>query len=257
VKKSTAPLGNHQKCWLWGRIAVTETLAAGRWPVLELLLSDALGDDKISTARDQAHALATPVSVVSKSKLTRLARTDHHQGYLAKMGQYPYVDWRDILDLCDAKTSSNPLMIILDGIQDPQNLGAIIRSTEVFGAGGVFISAANQVPITTAVARSSAGAVNRVNIARCDLPALASEMTQSGFKTIAACETAEDSLYNCDLAGPVTIVIGNEARGIRPELLELCSYRVSIEQHGEINSLNAATAASIFMYEARRHCNVH
>ena len=216
--------------------------------MLELMLSENLPADKIAIARDQAHAQSAPVSVVSKSKLTRLARTDSHQGYLAKMGQFPYAFQQDCLKTVNDKS----VFLILDRIQDPHNLGAIIRSAEVFGVQTLFISSANQVPITTAVARSSAGAVNRIDICQCDLIQLADELTQAGIKLIGASEKATTSLYHCDMTGPTAVIIGNEASGITPELLELCSTCIKIEQHGVIGSLNAATAAGIFIYEANR-----
>ncbi len=242
-------LGNHQKCWVWGRNAVLETLSAGWWPVLDLYLSA----DLPAGPRDVAIALARKAGLTANvdpaESLTQRCHTSEHQGYLARMSEFPYADEATVLR--DAGTC--PAFAVLDGVQDPHNLGAVVRSAEVFGLNGVFIGTTGQVGVTSMVARSSAGAVNRVPIVRvASLPELAERLKRQGVRLVAASEKAESALTASDFCGPVAIVIGNEGSGIEPALLAECDMHVTIPQCGRIGSLNAAVAASIFFYEIRR-----
>lgn len=242
-------LGSHQKCWIWGRNAVQETLAAGRWPILELHLADTLPDPQRSVALELAQRTGVAVTVAPGDALTRLCHSAEHQGYLARMTEFPYAAESEILSMVPAC----PALVILDGIQDPYNLGAIVRSAEVFGMSGVVMGIAGQVGVTSMVVRSSAGAVNRVPIARVDaLDEFAGRIVEQGVRLVAATEKASRPLMEADLTGPVAVVIGNEGGGIRPALLGRCADQVSIPLSGRIGSLNAAVAASVFFYEVRR-----
>lgn len=242
-------LGNHQKCWIWGRNVVTETLDAGRWEIVELRLSESLPPAELAQLRDTAERRDIPLFVESHEALRKRCHSAEHQGLLAKMTEFPYAEAEAVL----ADRPVAPFYVILDGIQDPYNFGAIVRSAEVLGAVGVFIAREQQVGVTSLVARTSAGAVNHVPIARVDdLPALARRMLDLGQTLIAATEAAGTPLFDCDFRGPAAIVIGNEGRGIRDELLKLCTAHVSIPQTGRVGSLNAAVAASILFYEAAR-----
>lgn len=242
-------LGSHQKCWIWGRNAVIETLAAGRWPILDLYLSSALSPDQHGAAAALAAKLGLTPLTDDSDALTRLCHTAEHQGYLARMTDFPYGDEESV---CSSLPPA-PLCVILDGLQDPFNFGAIVRSAEVFGVDALFIAETGQVGVTSMVVRSSAGAVNRLPIVRvAELEGLARRVKERGWRLIAASEKADAVLKNQDFTLGSAVILGNEGIGIRPGLLALCDARVRIPQVGRIGSLNAAAAASVFFYEARR-----
>jgi 23S rRNA (guanosine2251-2'-O)-methyltransferase len=249
AKGKRALLGSHQKCWIWGRHLVVETLIAGRWPILELCLSQDLGADHLEAAQALAAKQKVPAVLEPPESLTRRCHSSEHQGYLARMSEFPYAGEAEAL----ADAPSPPLLAILDRIQDPHNFGAIIRSAEVFGIGALFVGEQEQVPVTSMVARSSSGAVNRVPIVRVSaLPGLAGRLRQRGVSVVAASEKATDGICGFDFRRPVAIVIGNEGRGISKDLCEQCDRSLRIPQHGALGSLNAAVAAAVFFYEARR-----
>jgi 23S rRNA (guanosine2251-2'-O)-methyltransferase len=244
-------LGNHQKCWIWGRNPVLETLRAGRWPILELWLDVALADDPAREALACAGQLKIPVNRGSTEDLIRLCHSAEHQGYLAKMGEFPYAGEEELFR--SGGMSASAFYLLLDGLQDPHNLGAILRSAEVFGATAVVLAGQGQVGVTRQVARSSAGAVNRVNLIQSsDLPALAGRLKLAGVTVVGASEKAEATLDHFDWRRPVALVVGNEGRGHSPEMFAQIEAWVRIPQEGQIGSLNAAVAAAIFCYEIRR-----
>ena len=242
-------LGSHQKCWIWGRNAVMETLQAGRWPIVDLYVSRLLPQECL----DQIGALCARAGLVpvieDPEVLAQLCHTTEHQGYLARMTDFPYADATQVL----TSLPGDPFCVILDGIQDPFNFGAIIRSAEVFGAHAIFIGETGQVGVTSMVVRSSAGAVNRIPISRVpDLEVWAGELKARSLRIVAASEKATAKLMDNDFSAGSAIVIGNEGVGPRSGLLSQCDSVVKIPQVGHIGSLNAAVAAGIFFYEVRR-----
>jgi 23S rRNA (guanosine2251-2'-O)-methyltransferase len=242
-------LGSHQKCWLWGRHVVMETLRAGKWVPLELHLSDSLPDDERTAACGFAQTTATPVLVESPARLEKLCRSAEHQGYVAKMPEFPY---DDADRLCEER-GERPLFVLLDGVQDPYNFGAIVRSADVFGVDAVFLKQAGQVGVTSLVARASAGAVNFVPIARTDdLAALARRLSGRGVSVVGMHPGANDSLPQIDFRGPSAVIIGNEAAGLSQDLRRCCDREARIPQLGRVDSLNAAVAAGVVLYEAAR-----
>lgn len=242
-------LGSHQRCWIWGRNVVTETLRAGRWPIVELHVSDRLPSEELQIARSMAEAVETPMSVAASEALSRLCRSSEHQGYVAKMSPFPYDDLDGLL----RRRPANPLYAVLDAVQDPHNFGALIRSAEVMAIDGVITGKRNQVEVTSLVTRSSAGAVNHVPLARTeDLPALLSRLKDLKIDVVGTDAHAAMSLFACDLSRPTALVIGNEGVGVTAELSTLCDRLVHIPQFGHVKSLNAAVAAGILFYEARR-----
>lgn len=242
-------LGSHQKCWIWGRNPVAETLAAGRWEILELFLSAELEPDILEPARRMAEARGVPTRVEPVGVLERLCHTTEHQGFLARMTDFPYAAESDVL----AGPVQPSFSVILDGIQDPYNFGAIIRSAEVFGVDAIFIPTAGQVGVTSMVVRSSVGAVNRVAIVRSErLVDTVDALKRGGAAVVAASEKATLTSAEYDFRRPVVILVGNEGKGVSQGLLERCDATVRIPQVGRIGSLNAAVAAGIFFYEVRR-----
>ncbi len=242
-------LGNHQKCWIWGRNTVLETLQAARWPVVELYLSDELEPQRLETARRLADESNVPTVVETHEAISRRCRSREHQGYLAKMTPYPYADSGRFLDA----RSSAPLFVLLDAIQDPYNFGAIIRSAVALGVDAMFVGRRGQSEVSSLVARSSAGAVNQLPIAQADdLVVLAAHLNALGICVVAAARDGSQPACEFDFRQPTAIVIGNEGAGIRDDLLQVCERRVSIPQSGNFDSLNAAVAAGILFYEANR-----
>lgn len=252
-------LGNHQKCWLWGRHAVLETVRADYWPILELHLADDVNDEVLPELVDYIRRHPNVRFYRSPSaRLAALGRSEEHQGFLAKMPPFPYRSAEELLaELTTGReptgSAAAPLCVLLDRLHDPHNFGAIVRSAYGLGVEGLFVGTKGQVEVTAQVARSSAGAVNRLPIGRAgDLLAFAATFKQAGCRLIGTSQHARQPVFDCDLTGPVAIVIGNEGEGIRPELLALCDAQVAIPQTGQLESLNAAVSAGILFYEARR-----
>ena len=242
-------LGSHQKCWIWGRHVVTETLRAGKWRPVELLLADSLPEQERAQAAESAHASDIPVRIEPANRLRRLCRSDEHQGYLAKMPEFPY----DTVDDLFAHAVESPLFVILDGVQDPYNLGAIVRSADVFGANGLFLKHSGQVGVTSLVARTSAGAVNFVPIARAEqLESLVVRLQENGTQVVATHQSATLPLQEFDFCRSVAVIIGNESVGVSETLRNCSDHLVRIPQQGHVESLNAAVAAGIVLYEAAR-----
>ncbi len=249
-KGTPALLGNHQKCWLWGRHVVMETLRAGRWPVLELYVSDQLPIEDLQFAVDfVTRQERFEFLKCSSERLTQLCHSREHQGYVAKMAPFPYGTVESVLDSSPVR----PLFAVLDGVQDPHNFGAVIRSAHVLGVDAVFVPTYGQVPVTALVARSSAGAVSHMPIAQTDdLLNLVKLLQSRGVRLIGTSQRAAKSIAACDLKLASAIVIGNEGSGIRTELLAACDELVTIPQFGALESLNAAVSAGILFYEAQR-----
>lgn len=244
-----AVLTNHNRCWIWGRNVVLETLRAARWPVLELLLSERAEPDAARETRRAAERLDIPLQVVSDDQLQKTCRVGDHQGFAARMSEFPYLALADLWPLLPAA----PRLVVLDHIQDPFNLGAILRSAEVLGCDGLILGHDGQSGVNSQVARSSAGAVNHVPIVRVDnLSEALGQLTQRGIACWAASEKSSRPAWEVDLRGGTAIVIGNEGRGVDPELLARCAGALQIPVAGRVGSLNAAVSAGILFYEVQR-----
>jgi 23S rRNA (guanosine2251-2'-O)-methyltransferase len=245
-------MGSHQRCWIWGRMSVVETLRAARWPILELLLSKEMATDEMHAAMKLAEGLNLSVAIEPPEALTRLCRSQEHQGYLAKMPPFPYDDAEELL----SRRSERAFYLVLDAVQDPFNFGAIIRSADALGVDGMFVAAAHQADVTSLVVRASSGAVNYVPLARvADLTDWIGRLKQAGLTLVGSSPRAKQDISQCDFFRPVAVVLGNEAVGIRPEIVALCDERVSIRQRGHVGSLNAAVSAGILCYEVARQRN--
>lgn len=242
-------LGNHQKCWIWGRHAVLETLRSQYWPVLELHVSRDLSQHDQHEVEAAAEACDVDVEFVPHDELRQKCHSTEHQGMIAKMTEFPYASASQVLD----SEHQSALYLVLDSIQDPYNFGAMLRTCDGLAVSGVFIAERNQVGVTSLVARTSAGAVNYVPIARVpDIADLLKQLSERGVSSVAASADADAACYDTDLVSPTAIVIGNEGRGIHPKILSACSRTVAIPQMGHVDSFNAAISASVLLYEARR-----
>ena len=258
--------GNHQRSWLWGRHAVLETLKAGRWPIVELFIDSNQPEHELVDVERLAEPLNIAVELTDPDRLTQLSQTYEHQGFLARMGEFPCEDSESLMLAAHTATQIAgaipitpdsavlvPLFVVCDRIQDAHNFGAILRSCDAMKLDGIVIGERYQSAITPHVARSSAGAVNHQRIFR--VPLLTEAVTmlrQAEFQIIAASEKSPTPLWEVDLARPTVVLIGSETSGIAPELLALCDTHVAIPMLGGVNSLNAAVAAGIVLYECRR-----
>ena len=248
-QKDKPYLANHQRSWIWGRHAVCETLGAGRWPIRELYLAEELPVGEIAAALEKGERLGTSTVLTSHERLHSLCGNRDHQGYLARMGPFPYARMKDIL----APTSATPLYIVLDGIRDAHNFGAIIRSAAALGASAVIAGGAGQSPINGQAARTSAGAVNRIPIAlEHTLADVLQKLRAHGVPCIAAVASAETPVWACDFLKPTAVLFGNEGRGIEPEIVALCDSTVSVPLDRPMDSLNVSAAAVAVLYEAWR-----
>lgn len=242
-------LGSHQRSWVWGRNLVLEILRAGRWIPHELLLADELDEEIRDEAGMAASNLNVPIKLTTSERIGQLCQARDHQGLLAKMPPFPYATLEEIR----SDANSPELLVVLDSMQDPFNFGAICRTACVFGADGILIGQQNQVGVNSQVARSSAGAIARLKIARVDdLAETLRTLTQDGVKTVATALDGEHSLSDGDFAKPTAIVIGNEGAGLSQSVRDACSTSVRIPQASDFDSLNAAVAAGVLLYEVHR-----
>ena len=243
-------LSNHQKSWLWGTIPVWETLHANRWPIYELVLSTSASQPIHQQCLDVAENRGITIRTEASSRLQQLCGSTDHQGLLALMGPFPYTPISQLLE------SVNPtdVIVLLDRLQDPFNAGAIIRSAAVFGVQGIVIGTESQVGMTSHVARSSAGTVNQLPVSRVEnLNETVAQLQQHGYQILATTVDAKVSVTDIrassDQQHPVVVIIGNEASGVSPDLLSLCDKEISIPMKGTAESLNAAVAAGVVLFE--------
>ena len=236
----------------------------GRNPVMEALKSNrtvnkiwlAKGEQKGSIREIVALAKEKRITIqqVERSKLDSMFPHENHQGVAASMAAADYVDWQDIVDGARAK-GEDPLLVILDELEDPHNLGAILRSVDAVGAHGVIIPKRRAVPLTDGVAKASAGAIEHVPEARVgNVVQVMKELQKQGI-WIAGADMHGQSMHKQDLTGPLAIVIGSEGKGLGKLVRESCDYILSIPMQGRINSLNASVAAGVLLYEVYRQRN--
>ena len=221
-------------------------------PVIEALRSrkrevfEVLDAAKISEVAKVADVAGVPVKKVTRARIEELARGAAHQGVAARVGPYPYSDLGEIL------AAPDPLILVLDGVTDPRNLGAVLRAAEGAGASGVVIPKDRVVGVTAAAVKASAGASEHVPVAReTNLRRAIDRMREAGVWVYAA-EIGGTTYTELDLSGSVALVLGSEGRGVRRLVREGCDGAVSIPMHGAVESLNVSVAAAILLYEARR-----
>lgn len=240
----------------------SESVVAGRNAVLEALKSGALveklyiqrGEKQGSIVRILALAKekGIPVAEADRVKLDHLAGSDAHQGVVATLREREYCSVEDMLREAE-RSGEPPLLILCDGLEDPHNLGAILRTAEVAGAHGVIIPKHRSVGMTPAVTKASAGAVFHVNIARVtNLTRTMEELKQKGIWLYGTAGEAAQSLFQTDLRGPIGIVVGSEGEGLSRLVRERCDQLISIPMKGKTGSLNASVATGIVLYEIVR-----
>lgn len=233
-----------------GRNAVLETFRSGR-SVDKLFVQADLHDGVVSSIVRLAREAGTVVSYVPKNRLDMMSETGSHQGVIAEAAAVDYVEVEDILKRAEEK-GEKPFIFLLDDIEDPHNLGAIIRTANLAGAHGVIITRHHSVGLTAVVAKASAGAVNYTPVARVtNLAAVIDELKQKGIWFVCAAMDGTP-MYDVDMAGAVGIVIGNEGSGVSRLVREKCDFTASIPMKGDIDSLNASVAAGVLAFEVVR-----
>lgn len=237
--------------FIGGKHAVLEALRSGR-TLHKIYVADSSDASWMAMLTAEAKRAGVPVQRVDKRKLDQLAPGVRHQGVVAQSAAYDYADLDDVLQAA-AERGEAPLLIVLDEIEDPHNLGSILRTAECAGAHGVVIPKRRSVGLTAAVAKTSAGAVEHVPVARVtNIAQTIERLKREGIWTVAAVGGAERTIHEIDLTVPIALVIGNEHKGIGRLVRETCDMEAGIPMYGRIASLNASVAAGIMMYEAVR-----
>ena len=233
-----------------GRNPVIEAYRSGK-TVDKLFVLDGCQDGPVKTITREARKQHTIISYVSKERLDQLSETHHHQGVIAIAAAYDYATVDDILAKAREKGEA-PFVFLLDGIEDPHNLGAIIRTANLAGAHGVIIPKHRAVGLTATVARTSAGALNFTPVAKVtNLGATMDELKKEGLWFVCA-DMKGEIMYRQNLTGPIGLVIGNEGEGVSRLVREKCDFTASIPMKGDIDSLNASVAAGVLAYEIVR-----
>ena len=240
----------YEELTIEGRNAVLEAFRSGK-TIDKLFLLDGCQDGPIRTIAREARKHDTIVNFVTRERLDQMSETGKHQGAIAYVAAYEYADVEDILEAA-RKKEEPPFIILLDNIEDPHNLGAIIRTANLAGAHGVIIPKRRAVGLTAAVAKTSAGAINYTPVAKVtNLSATIQELKKEGLWFVCA-DMDGEPMYRLDLKGPIGLVIGSEGEGVSKLVKEHCDFIASIPMKGEIDSLNASVATGVLAYEIVR-----
>ena len=233
-----------------GRNAVLEAFRSGKC-VDKLFILDGCQDGPVRTIAREARKTDTIINYVSKERLDQLSETHAHQGVIAQVAAYDDRTVDEILARAEEKGEA-PFLIILDNVEDPHNLGAIIRTANLAGAHGVIIPKRRAVGLTSTVAKTSAGAINYTPVAKVtNIVRTIEELKEKGIWFVCA-DMGGETMYDLDLTGPMGLVIGNEGEGVSRLVREACDFTASIPMKGDIDSLNASVAAGVLAYEIVR-----
>lgn len=233
-----------------GRNAVLEAFRSGK-PVDKLYVLDGCQDGPVRTIVREARKHDTIIQFVEKERLAQLSETGRHQGVIAYAAAYEYSEVSDMVELARER-GEDPFIILLDNIEDPHNLGAIIRTANLAGAHGVIIPKRRAVGLTATVAKTSAGALNYTPVAKVtNLKKTMEELKKEGLWFVCA-DMGGEAMYDLNLTGPIGLVIGNEGEGVSRLVKETCDFVASIPMKGDIDSLNASVATGVLAYEIVR-----
>jgi len=240
----------YEELTIEGRNAVLEAFRSGK-TIDKLFVQDGCQDGIVNTIKREARKQDAVISYVKKERLDQMSETGHHQGVIAFAAAYAYAEVEDILAAAREK-GEDPFIFLLDNIEDPHNLGAIIRTANLAGAHGVIIPKRRACGLTAAVLRASAGALNYTPVAKVtNLAAVIEDLKKEGLWFVCA-QMGGESMYRLNLTGPIGLVIGNEGDGVSRLVQEKCDFTASIPMHGDIDSLNASVAAGVLAYEIVR-----
>lgn len=233
-----------------GRNAVMEAFKAGK-PVDKLFVLDGCQDGPVRSILREARKYDTIINYVAKERLQQISETGNHQGVIAYVAAYEYSSIEDMFALAESK-NEDPFFILLDDIEDPHNLGAIIRTANLAGAHGVIIPKRRAVGLTATVAKTSAGALNYTPVAKVtNIAKTMEELKNKGMWFVCA-DMGGETMYRLNLKGSIGLVIGNEGKGVGRLIKENCDYIASIPMKGDIDSLNASVATGVLAYEIVR-----
>ncbi len=242
--------GNSHTLVIEGRNSVIEALRSGR-TIDKVFVLDGCQDGPVRTIVREAKKHGALLSFVSKDRLNQLSQTGKHQGVIAYAAAYDYSEVDDMLALAEERGEA-PFLLLLDGIEDPHNLGAIIRTANIAGAHGVIIPKRRAAGLTATVAKTSAGALNYTPVAKVtNLAKTIEELKEKGMWFVCA-DMDGDLMYDLNLTGPIGVVIGSEGQGVSRLVKEKCDYIAGIPMKGEITSLNASVAGGVLAFEIVR-----
>jgi len=240
---------------LYGIHPVLETLAAGRRRIYKIYLAKEKKSERLARIASMAEARSVSKKSIGPADFKALTGTIDHQGAAAVVSPYPQITVQDILQPMQAEDRKH-FLLMLDNIQDPQNLGAIIRTALCVGIDGVIVPKDRSAPPTPAVSKASSGALEHIRLIRVtNLVQTIKHFKNSGLWVLGLQKDAGQSIYDSDLSGSIALILGGEQKGIRPLVKKHCDFLVSIPQQGAFNSLNASVAAAVAMYEAFRQRN--
>ncbi len=240
----------YQEFTIEGRNAVIEAFRSGK-TIDKLYILDGCQDGPVMTIKREAKKQGTMMKFVDKERLDQMSETGKHQGVIAVAAAYEYAEIEDLFALAEKKGEA-PFFILLDNIEDPHNLGAIIRTANLAGAHGVIIPKNRAVGLTATVARTSAGALNYTPVAKVtNLARTIEDLKERGMWFVCA-DMGGTTMYDLNLTGSIGLVIGNEGEGVSRLVKEKCDMIASIPMKGDIDSLNASVAAGVLAYEIVR-----
>jgi 23S rRNA (guanosine2251-2'-O)-methyltransferase len=240
---------------LYGVSPVLEALRAGQRPIEHITLAEGTRDHRLRELLDLARAARVPVRRAPRTDLERLTDGANHQGVVANIAAARYTETGELLDQLSRRVGTNepPLVVVLDGVEDPRNLGAVVRTVECAGAHGLFIPERRAAGLTETVAKAAAGALEHVPVARApNLSRLIEELKERNIWTVGTSAEASTSYTAWDWTQPTALFLGGEGAGLHRLVRERCDVLVSIPLHGRITSLNVSVAAGILLYEAIR-----
>ncbi len=250
IEKDGAETEKFHENYIEGRNAVLEAYRSGK-TIDKLFVLDGCQDGPVKSITREARKHDSIINYVSKERLDQLSETGKHQGVIAVSAAYSYAEVEDILQIARDKGEA-PFVFILDGIEDPHNLGAIIRTANLAGAHGVIIPKRRAVGLTPTVAKTSAGAINYTPVAKVtNISNTIKELKEQGMWFVCA-DMGGTEMYDLNLTGSIGLVIGNEGDGVSKLVKENCDMVASIPMKGDIDSLNASVAAGVLAYEIVR-----
>lgn len=242
--------------WIQGKRPVEEAIRANR-KIVKIYIAQGLSKKKINDILQQATMKKIPCSWLPRKELDQLSKQGNHQGIVAQVSAYEYQSLEECMKLAEQREEP-PFLLLLDGVEDPHNLGSILRTAEAAGVHGIVIPKNRAVGLTTTVAKTSAGAIEYVPVVRVtNLNRLADQLKKLGFWIVGSDGEAEEEYQAIKYDMPLALVIGNEGQGISQLLKRKCDFLVRLPMKGHIQSLNASVAAGILMYEVMRSRNAH
>lgn len=240
----------YEEMLIEGRNAVIEAFRSER-EIDRVYILDGCQDGPVATIKREAKKRGTMIRFVDKERLDHMSETGHHQGVIAVAAAYHYAEVEDLFAEAEKK-GEDPFFILLDNIEDPHNLGAIIRTANLAGAHGVIIPKHRAVGLTATVAKTSAGALNYTPVAKvANLGQTIDELKEKGIWFVCA-DMDGEVMYRQNLTGPIGLVIGNEGNGVSRLVKEKCDFTTAIPMKGDIDSLNASVAAGVLAFEIVR-----